>query len=114
MVALILAFAALAAGPIRGVRSDIATMRTNTSAQRAMMADQLAVLREQATLIREQATLMREMQAIQVELLEAGRGTRSLTAALERRMERLEAIARQLLAELREISERIDVLPAAP
>lgn len=97
-------FVWLLTGPARGARSDMATMR-------ATILDQKALLQRQLDLLQRQYATLDRVLDIQTDMAADADVTRVKASSLDERTAELLRIARQMLAELREINRRLTVLP---
>lgn len=97
-VALIV-LALLTAGPLRGLRSDIAAQKVDVDAQRAIVGTQLETLRTQLEVTRRQLDIATEQ-------LELARKQGRLTETLVGMQRELLQIARRTLAQVEEINRK--------
>ena len=110
----VIVLALLAAGPLRGLRSDIAQQKVDVDAQRAIVGKQLGTTREQLGITRDQLSITKKQLAIASEQLELARKQGRITeatyakivASLDIQRELL-AIARQTLAEVKELNKKV-------
>lgn len=103
----VIALALLAAGPLRGVRADIAAQKVDVDAQRAIVGKQLEALRTQLEITRRQLDIATEQ-------LELARKQGRLTVDLVGMQRELLQIARRTLAQVEEINRKTPDLTRRP